>query len=123
MMGWVKKAIVTVLLAGGILLVPQEVRAQDYVQDLMDELNLSEVDEAVEQDAIPDKLRFYDLAKAFAEDGTDGVDAQMVCEYVFDLFFYEIAQVKPIFYQIIVIALVFALFGKLLVVRQGYASL
>lgn len=122
MMGWVKKAIVTVLLVGGILLVPQEVRAQDYVQDLMDELNLSEVDEAVEQEAMPDKLRFYDLAKAFATDGTDGVDAKMVCEYVFDLFFYEIAQVKPLFYQIIVIALVFALFGKLLVARQGYVS-
>ena len=46
----------------------------------------------------------------------------MICDYVFDLFFYELAEVKPIFFQIVVMALLFALFGKLLIAKQGYVA-
>lgn len=116
-----KKIVVMLMISIGILGFPQEIRAQDYVQELMDEMKLDEVDASVEED-IPQKLQFSDLAKAFASDGTDGLDASMICAYVFDLFFYELAEVKPIFYQIIVVALFFALFGKLLVTRQGYVT-
>lgn len=116
-----KKCVATLVVLA-VLLMPQEVKAQDYVQDLMEELELDDVEDALQEEEIPDKLRFYDLAKAFATEGTDGVDASMVCEYVFDLFFYEVATVKPIFYQIMVVSLLFALFGKLLVTQQGYVS-
>lgn len=116
-----KKCVATLIVIA-VLLTPQEVRAQNYVQDLMEELELDEVEDVLQEEEIPDKLRFYDLAKAFATEGTDGVDASMVCEYVFDLFFYEVARVKPIFYQIMVVSLLFALFGKLLVTQQGYVS-
>lgn len=116
-----KKCVATLVVLA-VLLMPQEVKAQDYVQDLMEELELDDVEDALQEEEIPDKLRFYDLAKAFATEGTDGVDASMVCEYVFDLFFYEVATVKPVFYQIMVVSLLFALFGKLLVTQQGYVS-
>ena len=122
MKSWGKKTIVMLLIISGILGVPQKVKAQDYVQEIMEELQLNEIDESIEENDIPDKLRFYDLAKAFATDGADGVDAHMICKYVFDLFFYEVAEVKPFLFQIVVIALLFALFGKLLVTRQGYVS-
>lgn len=121
-MGSGMKKCVATLIVIAVLLTPQEVRAQDYVQDLMEELELDEVEDVLQEEEIPDKLRFYDLAKAFATEGTDGVDASMVCEYVFDLFFYEVATVKPVFYQIMVVSLLFALFGKLLVTQQGYVS-
>lgn len=122
MRNWMKKTMVIMTAVVGLLAVPQEVKAQDYVQELMGELRLEDVDSAVNEENIPDKLRFYDLVNAFAEDGTDGIDGEMVCEYVFDLFFYEIETVKPIFYQIITISLLFALFGKLLVTKSGYVS-
>lgn len=122
MKNWAKKIVVMLMISVGISGIPQEVRAQDYVQELMDEMKLDEVDAALDEDKLPQKLQFGDLAKAFAENGTDGVDASMICAYVFDLFFYELAEVKPIFYQIIVVALLFALFGKLLVTRQGYVA-
>ena len=77
---------------------------------------------SLEENHFPEKLRFSDLVKAFAENGTDGVDGRMICDYVFDLFFYELAEVKPIFFQIVVMALLFALFGKLLIAKQGYVA-
>lgn len=122
MKNWLKKAMVALAVSISMMSVPQEIKAQDYVQDLMQELELEEVDSVLEEEQIPEKLHFYDLVKAFATEGTDGLDASMVCEYVFDLFFYEIAEVKPIFFEIIGISLLFALFGKLLVTRQGYVS-
>lgn len=122
MMNEIWKKVIVLAVVVTVLINPQKVNAQDYVQGLMEELELDEVDASIQDEEIPDKLRFYDLAKAFATDGTDGVDASMVCEYVFDLFFYEITVVKPIFFQIMVISLLFALFGKLLVMQQGYVS-
>lgn len=93
-----------------------------YLQEIIDELDFDELDLSLEENDLPEKLRFSDLTKAFAENGTDDVDGRMICDYVFDLFFYELAEVKPIFFQIVVMALLFALFGKLLIAKQGYVA-
>ena len=114
----------------GISVAPIRADAQDtkdctntrYLQELIDELDFDELDMSLEENHLPEKLRFSDLVKAFAENGTDGVDGRMICDYVFDLFFYELAEVKPIFFQIVVMALLFALFGKLLIAKQGYVA-
>ena len=114
----------------GISVAPIRTDAQDtkdctntrYLQELIDELDFDELDMSLEENHFPEKLRFSDLVKAFAENGTDGVDGRMICDYVFDLFFYELAEVKPIFFQIVVMALLFALFGKLLIAKQGYVA-
>ena len=114
----------------GISVAPIRADAQDtkdhtntrYLQELIDELDFDELDMSLEENHLPEKLRFSDLVKAFAENGTDGVDGRMICDYVFDLFFYELAEVKPIFFQIVVMALLLALFGKLLIAKQGYVA-
>ena len=46
----------------------------------------------------------------------------MICEYIADLFFYEITAAKPMFLQMFAIGLLFALYGKVMMTRQGYVS-
>ena len=105
------------------ILVPQRVSAQEYLDVILDELKLDEVEESVEQtEALPDKISFEELVEAFVHDGTEGVDASVICQYVFDLFFYEIAAAKPLFLELVCISLLFALFGKMLVTKQSYVS-
>lgn len=99
---------------------PQSVCAQEYMDEIMDELDLDTVDEEIGN--LPEKLTFTDLVKAFVEKGTDGVDFRMICDYIADLLFYELSAVRPIFIEIICISLLFALYGKVLVTGQKYVS-
>ena len=101
-MVWVKKSVAMILFLG-IFLMPQTVyAAEDYMDEMMQELKLDEVDDAVEKNVtqLPDKYTFSDMVQSFVAEGTDGISRDNICDYVFDLFFYEIAAVKPLFIQI-----------------------
>ena len=52
------------LIISGILGVPQKVKAQDYVQAIMQELQPNKTDESTDYNDTPDQLRLYDLANA-----------------------------------------------------------
>lgn len=100
---------------------PQKLYAEDdYMDRIMDELDLDAVDE--EMGELPEKITFSDLVETFVEKGTDGVDMKIICDYIFDLLFYELSTVRPLFIQIISIALLFSLYGKVLVTGQKYVS-
>ena len=93
-MVWVKKSVALILLLG-IFLMPQTVyAAEDYMDEMMQELKLEDVDEAVEKNVteLPDKYTFSDMVQNFVAEGTDGISRENICDYVFDLFFYEIAE-------------------------------
>lgn len=116
-----RKYKIVILLAVTLMLIrPQKILAQDYIGEIMEELDFSEVEEVT--DDLPDKISFVSIVQAFVENGTDGIDAGMICQYVFDLFFYEIAAAKPIFIEILCVSLFFTLFGRVLVTKQGYVS-
>lgn len=96
---------------------------QDYLGKIMEELDLEEMEDGGwEPEELPEKLQFREMVEAFVEKGTDGIDASMVCEYVFDTFFYEIAAARPLFTELLAVSLLFALFGRLLVTKQEYVS-
>ena len=123
-MVWVKKSVAMILFLG-IFLMPQTVyAAEDYMDEMMQELKLDEVDDAMEKNVtqLPDKYTFSDMVQSFVAEGTDGISRDNICDYVFDLFFYEIAAVKPLFIQIISMSILFAFFGKLLVTKSQYVS-
>ncbi len=96
---------------------------QDYLEQIMAELDLDEMEDAGwEPENLPQKLEFRDMVEAFVEKGTDGIDGGMICEYVFDLFFYEIAAARPLFAELLAVSLLFALFGRILATKQEYVS-
>lgn len=92
----------------------QEVEA--YLSLILGELGLDEVDRNMEAE-LPQRLTFGGLVQALME---DDVTAETLVDYVLDLFFYEIRTVRPMFIQILSVALLFAMFGKVLITRQGY---
>lgn len=103
--------------------VRQDVLENDVTGQIMKELDLEEIDgTGWEPEELPEKLKFSDLVEAFVEKGTDGIDGGMVCEYVFDFFFYEISAARPLFTELLAVSLLFALFGRLLVTKQAYVS-
>ncbi len=101
--------------------VPERIYAgEDYIGKIMDELDLDALDENT--DGFPQKLTFSDLVKTIVEQGSDGIDLKMTGEYIYDLLFYELAAVRPVFLEIICISLLFSLYGKVLVTGQKYVS-
>ena len=110
----------------GIFLVmfsPEWVYAQDYLDEILEEMDLDEVDESIkQQEKLPEKFTFRELVDTFVHKGTDGMEQSALLDYVLDLFFYEIKTARPLFMELICIALLFAVFGKLLVTKQQYVS-
>lgn len=116
-----QKVLCMITLIFFLFLVPEQIYAsEDYLGEIMDELDLDSVDENMKE--LPDKLTFSDLVKTFVEQGTDGIDPAMLCDYIFDLFFYEFSAVRPVFIEIVCISLLFSLYGKVLVTGQKYVS-
>lgn len=93
-----------------------EAEIADYLSMILEELNLEEVDRYTNEE-LPQKLSFRELVQALLD---DELDAKTIADYLLDLFFYEIRTARPMFIQILSVALLFSLFGKVLITRQGY---
>jgi stage III sporulation protein AE len=115
-----KILILTMLIILAKPVIAEAAETDDLIQEITDGLDLSDIDSAAGETA--DKIKFSDLVSAFISEGADGVDGAMISEYIYDIFFYEIADIKPVFTELVCMSLLFALFGKALAVRQDYVS-
>lgn len=109
----------SVLFVWMIFLQPQNVMAAE-ADEIIKELDFTDIN-AQTQD-LPEKMDFEKMVNKLVTEGTGGLDAGMICEYIADLFFYEITAAKPMFLQMFAIGLLFALYGKVMMTRQGYVS-
>lgn len=90
------------------------------MEEILKDLDFSEIEKQMEE--VPSALDFSDLVHRLVESGVDGFDAGEICTYIGDLFFYEIAEAKPLFLQLFSLGLLFALFGKMILTKPGYVS-
>ena len=109
----------SVLFVWMIFLQPQNVMAAE-ADEIIKELDFTDIN-AQTQD-LPEKMDFEKMVNKLVTEGTGGLDAGMICEYIADLFFYEITAAKPMFLQMFAIGLLFALYGKVMMTRQGYVT-
>ena len=109
----------SVLFVWMIFLQPQNVMATE-ADEIIKELDFTDIN-AQTQD-LPEKMDFEKMVNKLVTEGTGGLDAGMICEYIADLFFYEITAAKPMFLQMFAIGLLFALYGKVMMTRQGYVT-
>lgn len=109
----------SVLFVWMIFLQPQNVMAAE-ADEIIKELDFTDIN-AQTQD-LPEKMDFEKMVNKLVTEGTNGLDVGMICEYIADLFFYEITAAKPMFLQMFAIGLLFALYGKVMMTRQGYVS-
>ena len=105
----------SVLFVWMIFLQPQNVMATE-ADEIIKELDFTDIN-AQTQD-LPEKMDFEKMVNKLVTEGTGGLDAGMICEYIADLFFYEITAAKPMFLQMFAIGLLFALYGKVMMTRQ-----
>ena len=90
----------SVLFVWMIFLQPQNVMAAE-ADEIIKELDFTDIN-AQTQD-LPEKMDFEKMVNKLVTEGTGGLDAGMICEYIADLFFYEITAAKPKFLQMFAI--------------------
>ena len=76
----------SVLFVWMIFLQPQNVMAAE-ADEIIKELDFTDIN-AQTQD-LPEKMDFEKMVNKLVTEGTGGLDAGMICEYIADLFFYE----------------------------------
>lgn len=125
-MGFLRRILPFVFLLSALILrcpavvsAGQNEQQEDYISMILEELDLGGVDDYTARE-LPQKTTFSGLVQTLltGENGKEGAAA--LGGYVLDLFFYELRAARPMFFQILSVALLFALFGRVLVTRQGY---
>mgnify|MGYP002246877226 CR=1 FL=1 len=65
----------------------------------LEKIDMSEI-EKYSKDYLPDRLSFSDIVDAILAGDTKG-QVEKYCEYIYELFFYEIAAVKPVIINVL----------------------
>lgn len=102
-----------------------------YLTEILKKLDFSEVDQALKNE-LPDRYRFSDLVKSLsqdykqASDQKNGEDGRKwlsdIGRYVLDLFFYELSQGKPMFLQMLLLAVLFAVMNRICITKSRYVA-
>ena len=126
-------------IAGGIILVfllvfggGERIAAQDTEQSLdglsqqieekiLEEIELGELDEFSET-YLPKKWSFSELVEHVLEHGLDSSDAGEICEYVYQMVFYEMSSAKAMVLRVLSYAALFTLFGNIIMTRERYIA-
>lgn len=67
-------------------------------QQMLEKIDMSDV-EKYSKDYLPDRLSFSDIVDALLD--ADQKAGEKICEYIYELFFYEIAAVKPVIINVL----------------------
>lgn len=88
---------------------------------ILEELQLEELDDFTEN-YMPDKMSFSELVEEVMQDGISGKDAGKICEYVYELVFYEVDIAKDMMFQVLLYVAIFTLFGNMIHSKERYIS-
>ena len=86
-------------------------------QQMLEKIDTSDV-EKYSKDYLPDRLSFSDIVDALLD--ADQKAGEKICEYIYELFFYEIAAVKPVIINVLCYTILFMVFSRLIFWRQDY---
>jgi len=62
------------------------------------------------------------LVAQISTHGLESLNAENICTFVFDIFFYELSMLRPIFLKMLMFSLLFSILHRLLVTRNKYIS-
>lgn len=92
-----------------------------WMQEIRDEVQMDELDEFVTEQ-IPLKTTFSDLADMFWKEGLSNETCEVIADWIYDLFFYEMGASKPYFLQMLLFTTVFAIVRQIFELRNMYVS-
>lgn len=93
----------------------------EWMEQILDELNYGELDEYLAEE-FPSKVSFQEVTKSLFSEGLGTDTREKVTTYVYEIFFYEIANGKEYFVQILCFTILFAMLQKLLVIKNSYVT-
>lgn len=108
-----------------------EASTDRYLDEILKKLDLSGVDAGLTTD-LPARYRFSDLVASLSRDYKTALDPgnagdghgwlSDIGNYVLDLFFYELSQGKPMFLQMLLLAVLFAVMNRLCITKSRYVT-
>ena len=93
----------------------------EWMEQILEELNYGELDEYLAEE-FPSKVSFQEVTKSLFSEGLGTDTREKVTTYVYEIFFYEIANGKEYFVQILCFTILFAMLQKLLVIKNSYVT-
>lgn len=111
------------LLAGSqkIQAAEKEEETLEWMEQIMEELDYGELENYLE-DELSSKVSFQEVVDSLFSNGLGTDTREKVTTYVYDIFFYELANGKDYFVQILCFAILFAMLQKLLVLKNSYVT-
>lgn len=85
--------------------------ANDYLELWLEKLDFDDLDELVEQEVFADqreKIKFSDIVEALLTEGIQGVDGELLKNWISDAFIYELAENRQVLAQVVLLAVVFS---------------
>lgn len=108
-----------------------KVETDNYLNEIVEKLNLSQVDSFTEKE-LPERYQFSDMVNDLindysANDETQGDKSRTewlghIGKYILDLFFYEMSSSKPLFVEMILLAILFAVTNRVSMTCSKYVS-
>ena len=93
----------------------------EWMEQILDELNYGELDEYLAEE-FPSKVSVQEVTKSIFSEGPGTDTREKVTTNVYEIFFYEIANGKEYFVQILCFTILFAMLQKLLVIKNSYVT-
>lgn len=85
--------------------------ANDYLELWLEKLDFDDLDELVEQEVLAEqreKIKFSDIVEALLAEGIQGVDWELLKNWISDAFIYELAENRQVLAQVVLLAVVFS---------------
>lgn len=68
------------------------------------------------------EVTFEELVYSLATEGFGALNAEDICTFVFDAFFYELSLARPMFLKMLIFSILFSLVHKFMVTKNKYIS-
>lgn len=92
-----------------------------YMEEIYRQLDFGALNEFM-QGHMRSRVTFESLVDVVMTEGIEGLSAERVCTFVFDLVFYELSMARPLFVKMLVFALLFSIVNRLLVTKNKYIT-
>ncbi len=128
--GWIYGVVIAFICGMYLFASPTVIRANEraeesetemYLDFIMQELHLEEVDEFSKEN-LPKKLSFSEMVKQLVNGNEEKINTQVIGTWIVDLFFYELASAKPLFIQMLILAILFAVINRFFIQSGSYVS-
>ena len=92
----------------------QQEETLEWMEEIIGGLQLEELDGYLKE-SMPEKVSFQEVVESLVEEGLGTSTRENVTTYVYEIFFYELANGRDYLIQILSLTILFALLQKLLI--------